>query len=93
MSEKAVSGHGISRSPPPPVNSAEMGASREPRAPCQYRQGASLLIQPESTPTSNSLPSVEFDMQEAARNFEAYLNILKEWDEKEKRAGAQSADD
>jgi len=93
VTEKLVHDHVTSCPPPTGGKSGEMRTSGGLRAPCQYRQGAFRLVYEEPAPPRSWPSSDEFDIKEAARNFEAYLNILREWDEKEKRAAGQSRAD
>ena len=46
------------------------------------------MIQTESASPRRSLPLEASDLKEAARNFEVYLRILREWDEKARCATA-----
>ena len=93
MTEKPIHDHAIPRPPPTTDRFTDVKTSRGLRAPCQYRQGASLLVQAEPASARSWPSSDDLDIREAARNFEAYLNILREWDEKEKRTAGRSEAD
>ena len=90
MTETSISDRASPRSPPTRDKATEMRSSRGLVAPCHQTQGASLLVQAEPPAVSTWPSSDEFDVQEAARNFQAYLEILQEWDEKEKQMADHS---
>lgn len=93
MTETSFSNHASPRSPPTRDKAMETRSSRGLVAPCHQTQGASLLVQAEPTAASTWPSSDEFDVQEGARNFLACLEILQEWDEKEKQTAGQSGRD
>ena len=84
MTEKPVHNRAGLRSPPATDGSREVTIPCGLEAPCHQQQGAFLLEQVEQTLASAWPSSEEFDAQEAARNFEAFLSILREWDEEER---------
>lgn len=54
-------------------------------SPCPCGQGLFVVGDRNRPVTETALPyASELDLQEAVRNFRAYLDILKEWDEKER---------
>ena len=71
------------------VTSGGVKDTEEPRAsrtPCQQRQGVFALGKRAEPVAETALPNGDdFDTREAVRNFQAYLDILRKWDEKEKR--------
>jgi hypothetical protein len=69
------------------THSAGVGTkTRDPRGtPCPHGQGVFVVGDRNPPVTETTLPyASELDLQEAVRNFRAYLDILKEWDEKER---------
>jgi len=55
-------------------------------APCHQQQGAFHVVEKtESTTKAEVACESDCETQEALRNFQSYLEILREWDEKEKR--------
>ena len=93
MTYGSISDHADPRSPPTGDGTTEMRTSRGSAAPCQFRQGAFPVVEQNAAPASTWPSSDEFDIQEAARNFLAYLEILREWDEKEKQMADHSGRD
>jgi len=72
---------------PCPTSNAGIGTkTRDPRGtPCPNGQGLFVVGDRNPPVTKTALPyASELDLQEAIRNFRAYLGILKEWDEKER---------
>lgn len=72
---------------PCPTDGAGVGTeTRDPRGtPCPHGQGVFVVGDRNPPVTETTLPyASELDLQEAVRNFRAYLDILKEWDEKER---------
>jgi len=89
VAEMATSNDKSTRAPPEQGRSAEMRMAHGLKAPCQYWQGASLMVQ-RNPPQSGQWPRRDdFDIKEAASNFEAYLTILREWDEKGRSGGGE----
>ena len=84
VTEKSVYDHATPRPPPTRYRLNELRTSCGLEAPCHQTQGAFLVEQTESTSASAWPSADEFEIEEAARNFQAYLDILREWDEKEK---------
>ena len=86
MIDKSVHDHANLRSPPTRDESAQTRTSRGLQAPCHQTQGAFPVVGTESQ-TAELEPSseIDFESQEALRNFQSYLDILREWDEAEKR--------
>ncbi len=69
------------------TSSAGVGTkTRDPRGtPCPHGQGVFVVGDRDKPITETALPyASELDLQEAVRNFRAYFDILKEWDEKER---------
>lgn len=85
MTEKSVRDQTSLRSPPPKGNEGEETTSCGLEAPCHQQQGAFHMVENEKSSMKAEVPSErDFDTQEALRNFQSYLDILREWDEKEK---------
>ena len=72
--------------PCPTDGAADGKKTRDPRGtPCPHGQGFFVVGDRNQPVTEATLPyASELDLQEAVRNFRAYLDILKEWDEKER---------
>ena len=94
MTETAASRH----TSPPRLHLTSDGAEEAEtphtsRTPCQHGQGVFALGKAAETVAETTLPSCDdFDTQEAVRNFQAYLDILREWDEEEKRQAGGEED-
>ena len=59
------------------------------QAPCHQAQGAFHVVEnAESIAKAEMACDSDFDAQEALRNFQAYLDILREWDEADKQKGS-----
>lgn len=53
--------------------------------PCQHGQGLFAVRERTRPITETALPyASELDLQEAVRNFRLYLEILQEWDRRDK---------
>jgi len=65
-----------------------MTTPRGPEAPCHQRQGAFHVVEKEKSTAETEVASdSNFESQEALRNFQSYLDILREWDEADKEKG------
>jgi hypothetical protein len=85
VTEKPVHDHASLRSPPVIDGSREVMTSCGQEAPCNQPQGAFHIVEDgKSTTKAEVACDSDFDAQEALRNFQSYLDILREWDEKEK---------
>ena len=75
-----------SRKPCPTSGAAVGTKTRNPRGtPCPHGQGLFVVGDRNQPVTETALPyASELDLQEAVRNFRAYLDILREWDGKER---------
>ena len=73
-----LTGDGVTRQAPPCLEDT----------PCPGGQGA-FAVDERNRLAANAMLAYgnEFDTEEAVRNFRAYLEILREWDEKEKLKG------
>jgi hypothetical protein len=86
VTEKPVPQQANLRSPPTRNESEEISTSCRLQAPCHHKQGAYNVIEEDKSARREEAPSDnDFETQEAMRNFQAYLGILREWDEEEKR--------
>ena len=85
MTEKPVHNQASLRSPPARDGSREVTTSCGLEAPCHQVQGAFHIAEDGKSTTKAEVTSdSDFNDQEALRNFQSYLDILREWDEKEK---------
>jgi len=65
-----------------------MTTPRGQEAPCHQQQGAFHVVENgELTAKAEVTCDSDFDSQEALRNFQSYLDILREWDEADKQKG------
>jgi len=75
-----------SRKPCPTHSVAAGTRTRDPRGtPCPHGQGVFVVGDSNQPVTETTLPyASELDLQEAVRNFRLYLEILQEWDRRDK---------
>ena len=86
MTEKSISHQENLRSPPTRSESKEISTSCGLEAPCHQQEGAFHIAESNKSTTKAQVScDSDFETQEALRNFQAYLDILREWDEKQKR--------
>jgi len=84
VTEKPVLHQANPRSPPTGSESKEISTSCGLQAPCHQQQGAYNVIENDKSARREEVPGdSDFKTQEAMRNFQSYLDILREWDEKE----------
>ena len=85
MTEKAVVRHSSLQSPPTKADLGETSAPSGQHAPCHQGQGV-LIVEEHRNSAGNgeATQDSDFELQEALRNFQSYIDILREWDEKEK---------
>lgn len=84
VTEKPVRDQAHLRSPPTGNESKEISTSCGLEAPCQ-QQGAIHVVEDGKLSTKAEVTcDSDFYSQEAMRSFQSYLDILREWDEKEK---------
>jgi hypothetical protein len=84
VTEKPVHNQASLRSPPA-ADGSEGTTSCGLEAPCHQQQGAFHIVEDKKSTTKAEVAcDSDFDSQEALRNFQSYLDILREWDEKEK---------
>ena len=87
MIEKPVHDQAGLRSPPRD-ELKEITTSRGLEAPYYQQQGAFHVVEEaELTAAAEVACDSDFDSQEAMRNFQSYLDILREWDEADKEKG------
>jgi hypothetical protein len=93
VTEKPVPHQANLRSPPTGSESKEISTSCGLEAPCQ-QQGAIHVVEDGKLSTKAEVTcDSNFDSQEAMRNFQSYLDILREWDEKEKLEEARVSEE
>ena len=93
MTEKPVRDQAHLRSPPARSESKETTTCSGLEAPCQ-QQGAIHVVEDGKLSTKAEVTcDSNFDSQEAMRNFQSYLDILREWDEKEKLEEARVSEE
>jgi hypothetical protein len=84
VTEKPVRDQANLRSPPATDRSREVTTSCGLTAPCNQQQGALHIVEGGKASTKAEVAcDSDFDAQEALRNFQSYIDILREWDEKE----------
>ena len=85
MTEKAVVRHSSLQSPPTKADLGETSAPSGQHTPCHQGQGVLIVEEHHnSTRRDEAAHDSDFELQEALRNFQSYIDILREWDEKEK---------
>jgi hypothetical protein len=88
VTEKPVRDQAHLRSPPARSESKEITTSCGLEAPCHQAQGAFHIVEDGKLSTKAEVTcDSDFCSQEAMRSFQSYLDILREWDEKEKVEG------
>jgi hypothetical protein len=93
VTEKPVRDQAHLRSPPARSESKETTTCSGLEAPCQ-QQGAYHVVEDAKPATRAEVTcDSDFETQEAMRNFQAYLDVLREWDEKEKLEEARVSEE
>lgn len=84
VTEKPVRDQTGLRSPPARIRSERATTSSSLEAPCYQQQGALHIAKNGKSETKIEVScDRDFETQEAMRNFQSYLDILREWDTKD----------